>query len=185
MKTSFLTGIVLSLASGAAVAQQPLTFPGRSQTAGQQAVDTATCYAWANQKTHVNMAHESQRPPPPDKSTGASAQRVYASVPLRAPLPYGASSADAASAASAAIEASAASAPTVATAATAGSAALPASAATVAAASQPQAASGAAAGSEAIAGQPPLPPPPPPEPPMTRYWNAYAECMQRQGYYVR
>jgi hypothetical protein len=29
------------------------------------------------------------------------------------------------------------------------------------------------------------PPMPPPEPPMTRYWRAYATCMQGRGYTVQ
>ncbi|MBN3767901.1 hypothetical protein G3O01_44345, partial [Burkholderia sp. Ac-20365] len=63
--------IALFVVSGASVAQVPLTYPGRSQGPGQQAVDTAACYADANKTTRVNIARESQRPPAPGKAAAA------------------------------------------------------------------------------------------------------------------
>ncbi|MBN3759151.1 hypothetical protein G3N95_40020, partial [Paraburkholderia sp. Tr-20389] len=95
--------IALFVVSGASVAQQPLTYPGRSQGPAQQAVDTAACYADANKTTHVNMAHESQRPPPPGKTADAAPRPIVAPAPLNPPLPsaMGASGASGAMAASA------------------------------------------------------------------------------------
>ncbi len=172
-------GLAALLASSAVFAQQPVTIPGRSQSAGQQAVDSASCYAFANRTTHVNTVREPQRPVPQNASMQTAPAR--ASAPLKPPLPMGAS---------AAVEASAASA----TRATSASAAMPASAAaTTAAASSPEAASASTAASAAGASLPSdaqyagtkMPPLPPPEPPMVRYWSAYGQCMQRLGYYTR
>ncbi|CAD6557620.1 hypothetical protein ACFQ3P_30060 [Paraburkholderia sabiae] len=189
--------IALFIVSGASVAQQPLTYPGRSQGPAQQAVDTAACYADANKTTHVNMAHESQRPPPPSKVADAAPRPIIAPVPLNPPLPSaaGASGASAATAASApagasgtataqaASGASGVATPTTAAAASGASATLAASGA--APASGALAASGASMPVDGSASLAAMPPPPPPEPPMVRYWAAYSKCMQQRGYYTR
>ncbi|MEM5385143.1 hypothetical protein VSR68_16280 [Paraburkholderia phymatum] len=191
--------IALLFISGASVAQQPMTVPGRSQSPGQQTIDSALCYADANKTTHVNMARESQRPPPPDQAAQTAPRPIVAPAPVNPPLP----AAMGASGASAAVATSAASAPVVASGATtasgahvanAASAASGAPATTVAAASGASgaaAASGAEAASGASTPMPAspslaeMPPPPPPEPPMVRYWAAYSKCMQQRGYYTR
>lgn len=174
----------LIVMSGAAVAQQPLTYPGRSQAPGQQAIDTAACYADANKTTHVNMTHESQRPPPPGKAAQAAPRPIVSPAPLNPPLPaaMAASGASAAVAASSASGVTTASAPGAASGATAAAAASGASGATVAAASGASGASEAMPSSASLAD---MPPPPPPEPPMVRYWTAYSKCMQQRGYYTR
>ncbi len=59
MRLFIFAGLALFATCGATLAQQPLTLPGRSQSTGQQAVDNAACYAYANQTTKVNMARES------------------------------------------------------------------------------------------------------------------------------
>ncbi|VXC75456.1 conserved exported hypothetical protein [Burkholderia sp. 8Y] len=193
MKPSHLAGIALLAGSCAALAQQPLSLPGRSQSAGQQAVDNAACYAYANQTTKVNMARESQSAP---KQSTADTRTMSPPRPVEPPLPPTASGALAASAASPASGASGA------------VAASGASAARVAGASAPRGASAAmpasgAGGMGGMAGMPAMPgmasgasdalyggdmkmpPLPPPEPPMARYWRAYSECMQNRGYFVR
>jgi hypothetical protein len=179
--------IALLAVSGASLAQQPMTYPGRSQSAGQQSVDTAACYAMANQTTHVNMARESQRPPPPGKAAAMQPRPVLAPAPVNPPLP--ASVASAASGASGAAAASAAvPGSSVATAAASAPAAASGATPPLADASAALAASGASApmpGSGAQYAETKLPPPPPPEPPMTRYWDAYGKCMQQRGYYIR
>lgn len=161
-------------ACGAAFAQQPLAVPGRSQSPWQQSIDTAACYAFANQTTKVNMARESQAPP---REATHETRSLNPPRPVEPPLPPGASGASGALAASAAAPASGA------------------SAAVVAGASEPQGASGAmpasgvaiaSGASDAIyGGDMKMPPLPPPEPPMVRYWRAYSDCMQGRGYFVR
>ncbi|AUT68174.1 MULTISPECIES: hypothetical protein [Paraburkholderia] len=184
--------IALFVVSGASVAQQPLTYPGRSQSPGQQAVDNAACYADANKTTKVNMAHESQRPPPPGKAAAVAPRPIVAPSPVNPPLPsaMGASGAMAASApagasgaaiATAASGASGVAVPSTVAAASGASGTLAASGATPA--SDTLAASGASMPSAASLAA--MPPPPPPEPPMVRYWTAYSKCMQQRGYYTR
>ncbi|OUL96126.1 hypothetical protein [Paraburkholderia hospita] len=175
--------IALFVVSGASVAQQPLTYPGRSQSPGQQAVDNAACYADANKTTKVNMAHESQRPPPPGKAAAVAPRPIVAPSPVNPPLPsaMGASGASGAMAASAPAGASGAA---IATAASGASGvAAPSTVAAASGASDTLAASGASMPSAASLAA--MPPPPPPEPPMVRYWTAYSKCMQQRGYYTR
>jgi hypothetical protein len=62
MSISNSAGIALLLISSAAVAQRPLVYPIRSQSAAQQSLDNAGCYGWANRQTGVNMSREPQRP---------------------------------------------------------------------------------------------------------------------------
>lgn len=180
MRLSTYAGIALLAASGAAAAQQPLALPGRSQSSWQQSVDTAACYAYANQNTKVNMAREAQTPPrdAPREPRPLSPPRA-----VEPPLPPVASGALAASAASSAVAASGASAVTVAGASGAHGASAPQGASAALPASGIAAASGA---SDAIlSGDMKMPPLPPPEPPMVRYWRAYSDCMQNRGYFVR
>lgn len=170
MKPSTYAGFALLAASCAALAQQPMTLPGRSQSTGQQAVDTAACYGYANQTTKVNMARESQTPP---KQGAGETRTLISPRPVEPPLPPGAQGASAAVAASgaSATVAAGASAPRGA------SAAMPAS---------DLAAMPASGASDAIlGGDMKMPPLPPPEPPMARYWRAYSDCMQNKGYFVR
>ncbi|HWT39591.1 MAG TPA: hypothetical protein VN289_25125 [Paraburkholderia sp.] len=177
--------IALFVVSGASVAQQPLTYPGRSQGPGQQAVDTAACYADANKTTHVNMAHESQRPPPPSKVADTAPRPIVAPEPLNPPLPSatGASGASAATAASAATGASGTATANAANGAS--GVAAPTTSVAASGASATLAASGASMPMEGAASLAAMPPPPPPEPPMVRYWAAYTKCMQQRGYYTR
>ncbi|SAK46681.1 hypothetical protein [Caballeronia ptereochthonis] len=180
MRLSTCAGIALLAACGAASAQQPLTLPGRSQSSWQQSVDTAACYAFANQTTKVNMARESQAPP---RNTERETRTLTPPRPVEPPLPPVASGARAASAAAPASGASAAVAASGASAATVASASAPHGASAAMPASSVAAASGA---SDAIlGGDMKMPPLPPPEPPMVRYWRAYSDCMQNRGYFVR
>jgi hypothetical protein len=183
MKLSTCAGIALLAASGAAFAQQPLTVPGRSQSAWQQSIDTAACYGYANQTTKVNMAHESQTPP---RDTTRETRTLTPPRAVEPPLPPVAAGASAASGASAAKAASGASA---AVAASGASATAVAGAAPASGASATMPASGVAAASGAsdaiLSGDMKMPPLPPPEPPMVRYWRAYSDCMQNRGYFVR
>lgn len=186
MRPSTYAGIALLAACGAAFAQQPLTVPGRSQSAWQQSIDNAACYGYANQTTKVNMARESQTPP---RDAQRETRVLTPPRPVEPPLPPAASGAHGASAAVAALGASAV------------MAASGASAVPMAAASMPPGASGpmpglpampasmavgASGASDAIyGGDMKMPPLPPPEPPMARYWRAYSDCMQNRGYFVR
>ncbi|SAL63816.1 hypothetical protein AWB68_03447 [Caballeronia choica] len=176
MRLSTFAGTALLVASGAALAQQPMTVPGRSQSTGQQAVDNAACYAYANETTRVVMAREPQTAP---RDQPREARPLTPPRPVEPPLPPNASGALAASApmsASAAMPASGA------PAAMAAGASAPDGASGANAASGAAAASGASDAQYAELKMPPLPPP---EPPMTRYWRAYGDCMQGKGYFVR
>ncbi|WP_050455246.1 hypothetical protein [Candidatus Burkholderia verschuerenii] len=186
MRLSKFAGLALLATCGTAFAQQPLTLPGRSQSSGQQAVDNAACYAYANQTTKVNMARESQTPP---KNTSAEPRVMVSPSPVAPPLPptatSGASAAVAASGASAAVAAGASGAQGV----HAASATMAAGASAPHGASAAMPSSGAVAASGAsdaiLSGDMKMPPLPPPEPPMVRYWRAYSDCMQNRGYFVR
>lgn len=168
-------GAVLIVAtSGFAWAQRPLVYPLRSQSPGAQSVDNALCYWQAKQQTSVDIVREPQRPLrttaigfAPDAGHGTSAP----------PLPPGADRTKAASATAGA------------------SATLPAAASSTQTQAQAPSSSGASGTSGASettalnaasgASGVMLPPLPPPEPPMTRYWQAYGDCMQGRGYGVR
>ena len=188
--------------SSAAFAWQPVTYPVRSQSAYQQSIDTAMCYATANKETKVNIAHESQIPPRQPAATKASST----GAPSRPPLPPSSFSASppgasmpaaalrlpqAAPAVTTATNTAAmkaASAPTATTAAAAAASASAASASAGSAAIADNSASETAAASGAsqttAASNVKLPPLPAPEPPMTRYWASYGACMQARGYVV-
>jgi len=163
--------VLIATTSGLVWAQRPLVYPLRSQSPGAQSVDNAFCYWQAKQQTNVDIAREPQRPLrtkaigfAPDAGRGTSAP----------PLPPGTAGAKGASGAAGASTA----APTA-----AASAPMPASASTSAGASgaSETTALNAASGASSVN----LPPLPPPEPPMTRYWQAYGDCMQSRGYGVR
>ena len=179
MRLSTFAGTALLVASGAALAQQPMTLPGRSQSTGQQAIDNAACYAYANQTTRVVMAREPQTAP---RDQPREARPLTPPRPVEPPLPPNASGALAASAASAPMSASAAMPASGSPAAMAAGASAPDGASGATAASGAAAASGASDAQYAELKMPPLPPP---EPPMTRYWRAYGDCMQGKGYFVR
>jgi hypothetical protein len=164
MNTRAWAGVVLMVALPAiAWAQRPLTFPLRSQSPGEQSIDSAFCYGQAKKQTGVDITRQPQRPLrtkpinfAPDAGRGTS----------EPPLPASAAHAPAASAGAGA------------------SASTGASQTTASAASGTSAASGpsvAAGGASSVK----LPPLPPPEPPMTTYWQAFGDCMQSRGYGVR
>jgi hypothetical protein len=59
----FLGIAALSLACTAA-AQQPIAYPAKGQSAQQQSLDDAQCYAWAKQSTGIDPAVVASNPPP-------------------------------------------------------------------------------------------------------------------------
>jgi hypothetical protein len=190
MRPSTYAGFALLVTCGAALAQQPLTLPGRGQSTGQKAVDNAACYAYANTTTKVVMAREPQTVP---KNYQQEPRILSAPHAVEPPLPPTASGALAASAAAPASGASGAAA-AHAGAASGASAAVAAGASATHVASGPQGASAAMPSSAAMAsgasdailsGDMKMPPLPPPEPPMVRYWRAYSDCMSTKGYYVK
>jgi len=214
MEFKTYTAFTLIVLSNAAYAWQPLTYPIRSQSAYQRGVDTAMCYAEANKKTKVNIAHESQIPPrkPPvtqTSSTGVPARpplppSTFSAAPMSASMPAAtpdasASAVNATGTTTTAAAGTGASA-TKATGATGATGAATAgttpgnSAGTTTAAAAPASATTAdlgasdAAASGSLqanaASSVKLPPLPAPEPPMTQYWAAYGACMQARGYVV-
>lgn len=198
MRMTIPIGLTLLLASGSALAWQPVVYPIRSQSPTQQNIDAALCYGMANKQTNVNITREAQDPVTPKLDVPiAGSGASQAGLP---PLPasgVGAASGTAANAGMPASAGATAGAGASATATAKGtpampSGAMPGSEATAQAgktgaseASGATAASGASDGQATTEAEVKLPPPPPPEPPMTRYWRAYGACMQQRGYVVQ
>ncbi|MFM0499397.1 hypothetical protein [Paraburkholderia caffeinilytica] len=190
------TALTLWVFSSAAFAWQPLIYPIRSQSAYQRSIDTAMCYAAANEQTKINIAHESQLPPRKPAATKTSSTGVpsrpplpsstFSATPPGASMPAAATATSASAASGSGVSTATAAATTktasstTATATTA--AATPASATSADNGASETAAAGAA--QTAAASGVKLPPLPAPEPPMTQYWAAYGACMQARGYVV-
>lgn len=69
---SWVSLAMLSLAF-AVQAQQPIIYPARGQSSGQQQTDTAECHSWAQQTTGVNpvaLAEQMANSPPPPQQQG-------------------------------------------------------------------------------------------------------------------
>jgi len=64
-------GMALSLAA-AAVAQQPIIYPAKGQSAQQQSKDEGECYMWAKQKTGIDPAVLAASPPPQQQASGGA-----------------------------------------------------------------------------------------------------------------
>src|SRR5262245_48384093 len=58
-----LGAVALSVAL-AAIAQKPIIYPAKGQSAKQQQKDDGECYAWAKQTTGIDPAVVAQTPPP-------------------------------------------------------------------------------------------------------------------------
>jgi hypothetical protein len=179
MKMTIPMSLALLTLSGAASAWQPVVYPVRSQSASQQSVDAATCYSTASRQSGVNITREAQSPMRPKLASGAVGIGGAGQV-SQPPLP-----ASGTTAASGSVPASAA----MATAAPASASGTPAAAAQT---SEPMPKTDKNGVPELGGASEPLteaevkaPPMPPPEPPMTRYWRAYATCMQGRGYTVQ
>ena len=66
-------GLVLGALSFAAVAQQPIIYTARGQSAQKQNTDTAECQLWAKQTTGVDpvvIAQQGANQPPPQQQQG-------------------------------------------------------------------------------------------------------------------
>jgi hypothetical protein len=190
MQIRTYTVLALIVFSSAAFAWQPLTYPVRSQGPYQRSIDDATCFAAAGRESKVNITREAQIPPRKAPATRASSTgapsrpplppSTFSATPPGASMPSAATapgaSAPAATNATTMAAASGASAPNAAS-------ATPASTATAATAASGAAGSGTAETTAEASGVK-LPPLPAPEPPMTRYWAAFATCMQARGYVV-
>ena len=73
MRMSLPIVAALALTSVVAVAQQPLIYPAKDQTAGQQNKDMGECTVWAKQTTGVDpaqLAHYSANAPKPSGPQG-------------------------------------------------------------------------------------------------------------------
>jgi len=179
--------MLLTLSSGAS-AWQPVVYPIRSQSPWQQNADAATCYGVASRQTNVNITRQAQSAMPPKLASGAPGIGGGGLV-SQPPLPASGTSLGMASATGPGA-APATGMPATGVPATA----MPASgaAAATAQASEPMPKTdkngvpqlGGASEPQTAAEVKP-PPMPPPEPPMTRYWRAYAGCMQGRGYAVQ
>ncbi|PTB16847.1 hypothetical protein C9I57_31255 [Trinickia symbiotica] len=180
MSVRFRVGFALLVTIAPAIswAQRPITYPMRSQTPSQQAIDQALCYAQAKKETNVDVARQPQTPTRSTPITFASDAGRGTSAP---PLPGSTGVASAA--------APNAAAPTAASGASAGMGASQSGTAASAASAAPMAsAPGAASGPSIATGnasETKMPPLPPPEPPMTTYWRSWGNCMQSRGYGVQ
>ena len=67
-------GVLLS--ADVALAQQPIVYPAKGQSAEQQQKDTAECNAWAQQTTGVNPAALAQQSASQPASSGPQGERV-------------------------------------------------------------------------------------------------------------
>jgi hypothetical protein len=181
-----LLAVALFGASGAAMAWQPVVYPVRSQSPSQQSVDAAICYGTAGRQSGVNITREAQSPMPPKFASGVPGIGGGGQF-SQPPLP-----ASGTMAASGTMMPVASMKPASGTPAAAAS--TPSATATAAAAqsSEPMPKTDkngipelGGASEPASAAEVKAPPMPPPEPPMTRYWRAYAACMQGRGYAVQ
>jgi hypothetical protein len=166
-------GLTLLTLSSAASAWQPVVYPIRSQSSWQQSADAATCYSTASRQSGVNITRTAQSPMPPKLASGAVGIGGGGQV-SQPPLPAnGMASASATKGTTAGMPASGTPAATA-----QASEPMPKTdkngVPELGGASEPQTAAEVKA-----------PPMPPPEPPMTRYWRAYAACMQGRGYAVQ
>jgi hypothetical protein len=60
----FFIGMAVLSWTCAAVAQPPIVYPARGQSAQQQSQDEGQCYAWAKQSTGIDPAVVASSPPP-------------------------------------------------------------------------------------------------------------------------
>jgi hypothetical protein len=167
-------GLTLLTLSSAASAWQPVIYPIRSQSAWQQSSDAAMCYSTASRQTGVNITREAQSPMPPKLASGAVGIGGGGQV-SQPPLPASGTASASGTKATVAAAAPASGAP-----------------AATAQASEPMPKTDkngvpqlGGASEPQTAAEVKAPPMPPPEPPMTRYWRAYAACMQGRGYAVQ
>src|SRR5262245_49524857 len=68
--------VLVLVAAPAAVAQQPLIYPSKGQTADQQNKDQGECYVWAKQQTGVDPAAVAQAASSQPAPTGPQGERV-------------------------------------------------------------------------------------------------------------
>lgn len=61
-------GVAALCVAVTAMAQKPLSYPAKGQSAAQQSRDDGECYVWAKQQTGIDPAVVAQTPPP--QSTG-------------------------------------------------------------------------------------------------------------------
>lgn len=72
-------GVAAWLASAAAMADKPIIYPAKGQTAEQQTKDDGECYTWAKGNTGVDPAALAQAPAAP-APTGPTGARVKGAV---------------------------------------------------------------------------------------------------------
>lgn len=72
MKFSSVVGgvLVTVLMCGSAMAQKPVVYPAKGQSAQQQQKDDGACYSWAKTNTGIDPAVVAQTPPPAPKAGG-------------------------------------------------------------------------------------------------------------------
>ena len=69
-------GALAALLSSTVLAQQPIYYPAKGQSAEQQQKDTGDCQGWATQNTGISPASVAQQAPPPSGSTVGSGDRL-------------------------------------------------------------------------------------------------------------
>ena len=62
--TRISIGVAALCIAATAMAQKPLVYPAKGQSASQQSKDDGECYVWAKQNTGIDPAVVAQTPPP-------------------------------------------------------------------------------------------------------------------------
>jgi hypothetical protein len=70
--TQIAVGAALLSLAFATVAQKPITYPAKGQSAGQQQKDDGECYVWAKQTTGIDPAVVASAPPPQAAPSGGA-----------------------------------------------------------------------------------------------------------------
>jgi hypothetical protein len=72
---SIAVGVTTLSFALAAMAQKPIVYPAKGQSAAQQSKDDGECYGWAKQSTGIDPAAVASAPPP-QAASGPGGERV-------------------------------------------------------------------------------------------------------------
>lgn len=73
---ALVASVALSLATTAALAQKPIVYPAKGQSAQQQQKDDAACMAWAKQNTGIDPVAAAAPPPQQTGPATGGGERV-------------------------------------------------------------------------------------------------------------
>lgn len=69
-----MLGVLMFAVAAGAVAQKPIVYPAKGQSAEKQSKDDAECYAWAKKSTGIDPAQVAAAAPPPSGPSGERAK---------------------------------------------------------------------------------------------------------------